>query len=98
VANPPSSVPSRSRIVHIIFAWHRTPGSGGRVTSYRDRYWIVPALFVLPLRLEWFMGLLGSDKKLEGQHAYGRIYYELFCNLRYRSTSLLEMVFCRAPL
>jgi hypothetical protein len=61
------------------------------MTSYRDRYWIVPTLFVLPLRLEWFMGLFGSDKELEGQHAYGRSYYELFCNLRYRSTSLLEI-------
>lgn len=84
--NTSSSMPLRA-----LLAWRRTPAREGRLTSYRDRYWIAAGLSILPLRLEWVMRLFGSDKQQEGQHAYGRSYHEMFRALRHRPIKLLEV-------
>ncbi len=85
-SDTPHSVPLRA-----LLAWRRTPARDGRLTSYRDRYWIAAGLSLLPLRLGWAMRLFGSDKQREGQHAYGRSYHEMFRALRYRPIKLLEI-------
>ena len=82
---------SGSGLLSALLAWRRTSAREGRLTSYRDRYWIAAGLSFLPLRLEWVMRLFGSDKHQEGQHAYGHSYHEMFRVLRYRPIKLLEI-------
>lgn len=87
---------SRSTLLSALLAWRRTSAREGRLTSYRDRYWVAVSLSFLPLRLEWVMRLFGSDKHQEGQHAYGHSYHKMFRALRYARSSCLRSAFCQA--
>ena len=80
-----------SGLLGALLARRRTAARAGRLTSYKDRYWIAVGLSFLPLRLGWVMRLFGSDKHREGQHAYGHSYHERFRALRYRPIKLLEI-------
>jgi hypothetical protein len=76
-----------SRIRNVI-GRHR---SGGRLTTFRDRYRIAAALSLFPLPLAVILRLFGSDKQRPGEHSYGEAYHAVFRLYRYKATRLLEI-------
>ena len=74
--------------IHNAIGRHR---SGGRLTTFRDRYRIAAALSLFPLPLAVILRLFGSDKQRPGEHAYGESYHTMLRPYRYRATRLLEI-------
>lgn len=64
---------------------------GGRLTTYRDRYRIASLFSLVPLRLDWLLHILGSDKQKAGEHAYGATYHAVMRPFRHKRIKLLEI-------
>jgi hypothetical protein len=53
--------------------------------------WLAPFISLLPLRLDTVLRISGSDKEQPGRHHYGSTYHRIFCRMKYRRLTLLEI-------
>ena len=69
--------------------------SSRQTLPIRKRYklmkWLAPFISLLPLRLGTVLRMSGSDKELPSRHHYGPTYHRIFCRMKYRHLTLLEI-------